>query len=190
MDNMFIKYLSKYTLFSDKLINIIVANTVIQKFKKGTALLREGDRSNEYYLILEGCMRSYAIKGAIERTIEFYTEGQFVTPPGYGKSILSEIYLECVEDTVATISTPENEFEMFQKFPELKSVCLTVTEEQISNYQNLFIDYKTTSVEKRYLKLIKERPDLIQRVPQYQLASYLGIQPETLSRIRKRISKK
>jgi CRP-like cAMP-binding protein len=65
-----------------------------------------------------------------------------------------------------------------------------VAEKLIANYHASFADYKTASIEERYLHLLKERPELIQRVPQYQLANYLGIQPESLSRIRKRLSKK
>jgi CRP-like cAMP-binding protein len=184
------KFLSKNTPFTDDLIKTIVENVDMKMFKKGTVLLREGDNVNECYLILKGCIRSYTIKDAEEITIEFYTEEQSVTLPGYGKPTPSKLYLECVEDTVAAIGTPEKEAEMSKLFPVLKSTALTMTEEILNNNQSSVIDYKISSAEERYKKLIKERPDLIQRVPQYQLASYLGIQPESLSRIRKRISKK
>ncbi|MDR0368770.1 MAG: Crp/Fnr family transcriptional regulator [Bacteroidales bacterium] len=190
LDNEFVKFLSKKTSLPDELLNIIVENAVIQNFKKGTLLLKEGDRANECYLVLKGCIRSYMIKDGEEKTIEFYTEEQPVSPPNFGKTIPSELYLECIEDTVATISTSEYEAEMFGKYPELESVCRIMTEEMATGYQTAFVDYKLSSAEERYLKLQKERPELIQRVPQYQLASYLGIQPESLSRIRKRISKK
>jgi len=125
-----------------------------------------------------------------EKTIEFYTEEQSVTPPNYGKSTPSDIYLECLEDTVAVIANPEQETEMYGKYPELESVCRVMAEELLVNYQSSFADYKMASAEERYLKLLKDRPDLIQRAPQYQLASYLGVTPESLSRIRKRLAKK
>ena len=188
--NEFVKYLSKHTPLPDELINIIVENTIIQNFKKGTILLQEGDRVNACYLILKGCIRSYVIKDGKEKTIEFYTEEQSVSPPNFGKTIPSELYLECIEDTIATISTPEHEVEMFGKYQELESVCRIMTEEMAANYQSSFTDFKIASAEERYLKLLKERPDLIQRAPQHQLASYLGVQPESLSRIRKRLYKK
>ena len=187
--NEFVKYLSKHTS-SDELINIIAENAVIQEFKKGTLLLREGDRVTACYLILKGCIRSYVMKDGEEKTIEFYTEEQSVSPPGFGKSIPSELYLECIEDTIAAIGTPEGEVEMFGKYPELESSSRKMAEEVMENHQSSFADYKVSSAEERYLKLLKERPDLIQRVPQYQLASYLGVQPESLSRIRKRLVQK
>lgn len=190
MKNEFAKYLSKHTSLTNEQIDIIVENTVIQNFKKGTILLQEGERANECYLILKGCIRSYVIKNDEEKTIEFFTEEQAVSPPSFGKPTPSDLYLECLEDTIACTSTPELEVEMHQKCPELESARRIVAEKLIANYQSSLADYKTTSIEKRYLKLVKDRPDLIQRVPQYLLANYLGIQPESLSRIRKRISKK
>jgi len=190
MDNEFVKFLSKNTSLPDEMLNIIVENTVIQNFKKGTILLKKGDRANECYLILKGCIRSYVIKDGEEKTIEFYTEEQSITPASFGKEIPSDIYLECIEDTLAAIGTPELEMEMFGKYPELESNSRIMAEEIMANYQSSFADFKISSAEERYLQLQKERPDLIQRVPQYQLASYLGVQPESLSRIRKRITKK
>ena len=189
MVNEFVKYLSKHTS-SDELINIIAENIVIEEYKKDALLLREGDRVTKCYLILKGCIRSYVTKDGEEKTIEFYTEEQSVSPPGFGKSNPSELYLECIEDTVVAIGTPEQEVEMFGKYPELESSARVMAEETIENYQSLFADFKLSSAEERYLKLLKERPELIQRVPQYQLASYLGVQPESLSRIRKRLVKK
>ena len=190
MDKEFVRFLSKNTSLPDELLNIIVENTVIKNFKKGTLLLKEGDWATECYLILKGCIRSYIIKDGEEKTIEFYTEEQSVSPPSFGKKIPSDIYLECIEDTIVSSGTPEYEAEMFEKYPELESACRIMTEEMATSYQSSFTDYKLFSAEERYLKLQKERPELIQRVPQYQLASYLGIQPESLSRIRKRITKK
>lgn len=59
--------------------------------------------------------------------------------------------------------------------------------QEFGKYQNLSSSFITLNPEQRYLQLLEKRPDLINRVPQYHLASYLGIKPETLSRIRKRI---
>jgi len=188
--NEFAKYLLKHTSLSENIIDVIVDSNIIHYFEKGTVLLREGDLSNECYLVFKGCIRSYLIKNGDERTIEFYTEEQPVLPICFGKKIPSEHYLECIEDTIACVSTPENEKEMFQKYPLLESACRIMAETMMTKYQVSLIDYLTTSAEDRYLKLLQDRPELIQRVPQYQLASYLGIKPESLSRIRRRLNKR
>jgi CRP-like cAMP-binding protein len=190
MGNEIVKYLLKYIPLSEELTNIIVESTIIKRFKKGTILLREGEIPNESYLVLKGCIRSYLLKDGEEKTLEFYTEEQPVAPINYGKGIPSEHYMECVEDSLLSINTPEHENEMFRKYPQFDSICRIMTEILMASYQESLVTYKLTTPEDRYLNLLKSRPDLIQRVPQYQLASYLGVKPESLSRIRKRLSKK
>ena len=98
--------------------------------------------------------------------------------------------MECIEDTIAGYSTLEHEERMLTMYPEFESICRIICEVLVVKQQGSFTNYKTASPEERYLSLQKNRPDLIQRVPQYQLASYLGIKPESLSQIRKRLSKK
>ena len=76
---------------------------------------------------------------------------------------------------------------MYEKFPQLESLNRALGEAIMAKNQNTFAEYKIESPEERYLTLLKNRPDLVQRAPQHQIASYLGIKPESLSRIRKRI---
>jgi len=95
-----------------------------------------------------------------------------------------------VEDTILIISTPDMEAEMFSKFPKFETLCRILAEEILAKQQMNFDEFKTSSPEQRYLNLLQKRPDLIQRVPQHQLASYLGIKPQSLSRLRARIQEK
>ena len=78
---------------------------------------------------------------------------------------------------------------MYQKFPQIESLNRALGEVIMAKYQDTFAEFKMASPEERYLVLLRKRPDLIQRAPQHQIASYLGIKPESLSRIRKRIMK-
>ena len=119
MEKEILKYLSKYVPITDEIESAIKESAFIKSFKKGTILLKKGDISNECYLILKGCIRSYYEKDGDEKTIEFYTEEQAVTPSSYGKKIASEHYLECTEDTIASVGSPESEIEIFRKFPQL-----------------------------------------------------------------------
>ncbi len=73
-------------------------------------------------------------------------------------------FLECMEDTVAVVGTADQEERMLAEFPQLKAVCLA--------------RYRASTPEERYIDLMEKRPDLIQRIPQYQIASYLGVKPE------------
>jgi len=78
---------------------------------------------------------------------------------------------------------------IFERFPRFETLCRILSEELLAKNQASFDGFKTSTPEQRYLNLLKTRPDLLQRVPQYQIASYLGIEPQSLSRIRKRLVK-
>jgi hypothetical protein len=102
----------------------------------------------------------------------------------------SEYNLSCIEDTILTVSNADMEVEVNGKFPKFETLCKILSEEFLAKQQIDFDMFKTSSPEQRYLNLLQKRPDLIQRVPQHQLASYLGIKPQSLSRLRARILEK
>ncbi len=189
MENEILKYLSKYIPITKELEEEICKIEFIKYYDKGTILLKEGNISKECYFIIKGCIRSYYIKDGEEKTIEFYTEEEAATPSTYGKKIPSEYNFECIEDTIAGVGTPKLELEIYQKFPQIQLLNQALGEAIMAKQQDAFAEFKMASPEERYLALLKNRPDLIQRAPQHQIASYLGIKPESLSRIRKRIMK-
>jgi CRP-like cAMP-binding protein len=190
MQDLLFDFISKYTSLTDDEKNAIVSIDIFRSFKKGTTLLKEGQKSNDGYFVLKGCIRTYYIIGGEEKTTAFYTEMEALTPPCVINKDPSEYYISCVEDTILIISTPDMETEMFSKFPKFESLCRILAEELLAKQQINFDEFKTSSPEQRYLNLLQKRPDLIQRVPQHQLASYLGIKPQSLSRLRARILEK
>ncbi|MBN8670590.1 MAG: Crp/Fnr family transcriptional regulator [Chitinophagales bacterium] len=190
MGNEVISYLSKHIKLSPRQKELIEKCTIVKSYTKGTILLRQGNIANESYFVLKGIVRSYAINdNEQETTIEFYPEEQAIIPLTYGKRIPSTHFLECLEDCTLIINNPEYEQEMFAKYPEFESICRVMGEVMMAQLQESFTDYKTRKPEERYLYIMEHRPTLLQRVPLYQLASYLGIKPESLSRLRKRLTK-
>lgn len=162
-----------------------------KKFSKGTILLREGEFPSKCYYVLKGCVRQYTLKNGEEKTTFFFTEGQAVfSNLNPDTRSASKHFLECVEDCELSTTTKEQEEEMYKRFPRFEAMCRASTEKQFEEFQDMFATFVSSSPEERYLHLIDTRPELLQRVPHYQLASYLGVKPESLSRIRKRISQK
>lgn len=182
-----IRYLSKYIEITDELENILTDNLLIKEFPKGTLLLESGDLCNECYFILKGLVRSFCLKDSDEVTIDFFMEEQVISPSCYGEGRPSTYSLECLEHTIAFVGTPNMEREMYSKYPQLESLSRIIGDKMMSSFKDNFSQYKLASPEERYLNLVKTNPQLIQRAPQYQIATYLGMKPESLSRIRKRI---
>jgi len=163
---------------------------IFHSFKKGTVLLKEGDRINSGYFVIKGCLRSYYMIDGEEKTTAFSTEMESLTPVSGADTSRAAHYVSCVEDSIVTVGNPEMEEEMFEKFPRFEKLCLIVSEQLLENNLASFADFKNSSPEQRYLNLLRTKPDLLQRVPQHQIASYLGMTPQSLSRIRKRVAKK
>jgi CRP-like cAMP-binding protein len=187
MQDLLFDFLSKYASLTEDEKNAILSLNIFHSIKKGTILLKEGQQSNNSYFVLKGCIRVYYIIDGEEKTTAFYTEMEALTPPCVINKTPSNYYISCIEDTILTISNSDMEVEVNSKFPKFETVCRMLSGELLAKQQINFDEFKTSSPEQRYLNLLQKRPDLIQRVPQHQLASYLGIKPQSLSRLRARI---
>ncbi len=190
MQDLLFDFISKYISLTDDEKNAILSLDIFRSVKKGTILLKEGQKSKDSYFVLQGCIRTYYVVDSEEKTTAFYTEMDALTPPCVISKTPSEYYISCVEDTILTVSNSDMEVEVNSKFPKFDAMCKILSEELLAKQRIDFDAFKTSSPEQRYMNLIEKRPDLIQRVPQYQLASYLGIKPESLSRLRARITQK
>lgn len=181
--------LAAYLQISEEGIEEIFSAIHFKSYPKGTFLVEPGEVFNDCCLILKGCVRQYHLQDGEEKTTFFFTEDQwFASYYSTAQNKPVPYYLACVEDTVLSVMSIVSEYELFKKYPEFESVCRTGIEEQLEKYQEMLVSFMSSSPMQRYKNVLENRPDLIQRVPQYQLASYLGITPESLSRIRKRIS--
>jgi len=190
MKNILFEFISKYISLTEDEKNALVSLDIFRSVKKGTTLLKEGQTSKDSYFVLKGCIRIYYIIGGEEKTTAFYTEMDALTPHCVISKAPSEYFISCVEDSILTVSNSDMEAEINSKFPKFELMCRKLSEELLAKQRIDFDEFKTSSPEQRYLNLLKSRPDLIQRVPQHQLSSYLGIKPQSLSRLRARIFEK
>ncbi|UTW66065.1 Crp/Fnr family transcriptional regulator [bacterium SCSIO 12643] len=191
MKDALIRFLKSFELLTPDEINIIADHTNLKTFPKGTILLEEGDISKECYSVIQGCVREYYIVDGIEKTTAFFTEGQPVNSFTSGiNGTAAKHYLECVEESILTVSDQQLEQEMCQRIPRLELIIRQEVERNNGLLQDQLAAYITSSPEQRFIKLLEEKPGLIGRVPQHQIASYLGVTPESLSRIKKRVFSK
>ena len=187
MENILFDFISKYISLSEDEKNALLSLGLFHSVKKGTVLLKEGQKTKDSFFVLKGCIRVYYIIDGEEKTTAFYTEMDVLTPHCVINKAPSEYFISCVEDSILTVLNSDMGVEMNSKFPKFDIMCRMLSEELLAKQRIDFDEFKTTSPEQRYLNLLQKRPDLIQRVPQHQLASYLGIKPQSLSRLRARI---
>lgn len=188
MKNALLVYLSSLTDFSEQELLAIEESMEIITFKKGEYLLKEGQKANNCYFVLQGCVRQFVMKDGDEKTNQFYTENDWiVSMDSFLSGAPSKQNWIAVEETEVVVGSQEKEDSLFSKFPQFQSTARIVIEKMLAGQQGNHELNSLLSPEEKYLYLLEETPDLLQRVPQHHIASYIGIKPESLSRIKKRM---
>ncbi|MDQ0167173.1 CRP-like cAMP-binding protein [Bacillus horti] len=181
--------MNRLTSLSEEEQQAIMDEIDMEEFKKGTELFRQGDVPTKCYFILKGCVRQHSVdEDGREVTSNFYTEEQAIVLFNQHKEDKSSEYtFTCVEDTVAVVGDLSTERDMYTKYSELALMTRRMIEESFSKVQEEYAAFIASSPEERFKAVLHKKSPLIDRVPQHQLASYLGMTPESLSRIKKRI---
>ncbi|WP_051268041.1 Crp/Fnr family transcriptional regulator [Terrimonas ferruginea] len=157
-------------------------------FPKGSILIREGQPLNYCYFVLKGCIRQYVNDEGVEKTINFFTEHQGVVSFSAGPdNRFSDHYLECMEECMVIRGEMNGGGEMLEQIPALREIIGKMIEADLGQTQEELKRFILLSPEERYGYLLQQRPELIARVPQKYIASYLGIAPESFSRMKRRI---
>jgi len=191
MHNKLLRYFSGIMPISAEEAEAIAETMILQPHKKNTVLLKPGQVSTEVYFVLEGCVRQYCLIDGDEKTTHFFTDEQWVIAVNsFRQQTANTHYLECCVDSILVVGNRKKEEDLYRRFPKLETVSRKIMEKVFAEQQEVLTSYTTDNPEQRYRKLLQSRPGLFQQIPQYQLASYIGVKPESLSRIRKRIAQK
>lgn len=158
----------------------------VREVKKKEYLLQAGEICKANYFIAKGCFRLYLItdKGA-EQVIQFGIEDWWITDYASLKSGKpSGFYVQAVEPSTIVVLNKEAEEELFEKIPQLERYFRQVLERAYSAQLTRIHYIFNMTGEEQYKLMNKHYPEFVQRVPQYMLASFLGITPEFLSMLR------
>jgi len=179
-----------YTEVDESVLNHQVQFYKHLTLKKGEILIAPGQLVNHFYYVAKGCIYYYKLEEGEQKVLEFYTDDVFFTDlPAYVKGTTSNYYLKATEDTIVfavKISDAENSFD---KSHQLERFGRLSMQEAFMKIFNRVERLSSKSNEERYVRLLEKRPDLFQRVPQYLIASYLGLTPVGLSKLRKRLGR-
>lgn len=189
MKHKLIEYFLKITKLTQEEISALTDTMVVSTFKKDSCIIKEGQPNKNTFFVLDGLVRQYKILEGEDVTTNFYGEGQWIISlTSFTENIISTDTLVCVEDTAVVVGNEEKAQALFKDYPRFETVSRMVMETVFANEQKRLASYLTSTPEKRYLSLLKTQPYIFQKVPQYHIASYVGIKPESLSRIRKRLA--
>ena len=153
-----------------------------------STLLREGDIARQAYFIKKGCLRLWFNNNGKDITFQFFFEGQGVSSMESFRSGRPSLFgIDSIEPSTLLIISKSNFEKMVAETPGYKELIEEQIYKRLEHYSALFLSRIRDTPRERYLLLLKEHPDIVRRIPQHYIASYLGITAVSLSRIRNRI---
>lgn len=184
-------YLEKRVKLSDEQFRLISKDLKTKTFEKNEIILSKGEVSSKTYFVVEGLLRSYSIdvKGKVH-IIQFAPESWWIAERNGLFNEPSDFFIDAVETTHAIV-IPRNYFhDAITHVPDMHDLNYTMLNNSIRFMHKRINMLLSATAEDRYVDFTKLYPNLSLRVPQWMIASYLGITPESLSRVRKDLAHK
>jgi CRP-like cAMP-binding protein len=171
---------------------LFLSKIEIKTYKAKTVLLSAGEISKYSYFVNSGLLRSFNINdNIVEHILSFACEGWWI---GDMYSLISQkpgnLFIEVLEDAEVVLLTRQTQNELFNEIPKLERFFRILTENSLVAHQERLMDNLSLPAEERFDKFCKRYPTIIQRVPQKQIASYIGVTPEFFSKMKSRLLKK
>jgi CRP-like cAMP-binding protein len=192
MYDLFFKKLNEKVSFNEEEQAIIKTHLTPKKLRKKQYLLQEGDVCKTIAFVEKGALRAYSIgNNGGEHIIQFALEGWTISDLySFLTGEAATYNIEALEDSELVLITKSAQEELLKKLPKYETFMrLQLTGAYLAMHKRLN-SILSMSLEERYSALTSLYPDIVQRVPQHMIASYMGLTPETLSRVRKKMSRK
>ncbi len=183
----FLEFLKQYGPLPENCKDELVARLRTKTVKKNDQLLTPGNVGDQLFFVNSGCLRLFYLANGVDITVWFSFENtSAIELSSFLSGTPSAYYLEAIEDS-EVLTLPKQELtQLYQRFPEMEKIMRCFWEDVILHLLKRFTALQKDTAEKRYLDLMNE-PVYLQRIPQKYLASYIGVTPTSLSRIRRNI---
>jgi CRP-like cAMP-binding protein len=181
------KFLGQYADFSEVELEDITNKFKSKTVKKNNYLLRQGDTCKDLVFVQKGCLRLYYLSEDVEVSVWFaFPQSSAIEIYSFISEKSSNYFLQAIEDSEVLYLSKTELTKLYKQQPKMQEMMRNFWEDVILNLINRFTALQTDSAEKRYLELLK-KPDYLETIPQKYLASFIGVTPTSLSRIRKQI---
>ncbi len=183
------EFISQYVNFDDAELEDITSRFQVKAVRKNNHLFRQGDICKDLVFVEKGCLRLYYLKEGVEVSVWFAFGGSSaIDIYSFISGKPSNYFLHAIEDTEVLYLPKTALNELYNYQPKMQEMMRNFWEDVILNLISRFTALQKDSAEKRYLDLLN-KPGYLQSIPQKYLASFIGITPTSLSRIRKQIRK-
>lgn len=182
-------FLAQYASLTEAELEDIAQQFKHKKVKKNTFLLKEGVVCKDLVFVQKGCLRLYFVKEDVETSVWFaFPLSSAIEMYSFISEHPSNYFLQAIEDSEIWFLPKTELTKLYQAQPKMQELMRNFWEDVILNLLKRFTALQTDSAEKRYLDLL-QIPTYLEKIPQKYLASFIGVTPTSLSRIRKQIAK-
>lgn len=184
----FLKGLNRIYPLSEELTGALNQNSEIIELPRQHLLLKDGQRSDYLYFVLSGLLRSYYIKDELEICSRFMHENHIVVSMAFYTRRPGNEFIETIEPSVLARIEHSKLQDIYRNHIEFNYIGRVLTEHYCSMTEQRHFLLRKQNAEERYLMFMQMYPQMMQRLPLKYIASYLGMNMETLSRVRKKVA--
>ncbi|MBL7821750.1 MAG: Crp/Fnr family transcriptional regulator [Saprospiraceae bacterium] len=186
-----IEYFNRIHPLDEKEIAFVEEVFKERRIKKRQFILQEGEICKHTTYVLEGCFRMYRVdNNGKEHNLQFAIENWWIGDIGsFHSNTPSKLNIEAVETSIILQVKKEDQLKLYTDYPKFDRIFRVLAENAMVGLQRRVLQNISSTAEERYLDFLERHPNLFNRISNVQIASYLGVTPEFLSTVRKKIAK-
>jgi CRP-like cAMP-binding protein len=181
-----IEHFKNYIPLNEEEINLFDKRVTQRKIKRKQMILQEGLVCKHYSFVVQGCLRMYGVdQKGVEHNIQFAAENEWIADIGsFHSDKPSKLFIEAMEPSVLLQIEKQDLYHLYRSIPKLDRIFKVIIENKFVELQTRVLQNISSTAQERYQSFLAQYPQLALRLPNTQIASYLGITPEFLSKMR------
>jgi len=184
-----ISHFNSFLTLSNEEIDAVAKRVTEKRIKRRQFILQENDVCKYYNFVASGCLKMYGVdKNGVEHNIQFAAENDWIMDiSSFHSGKESHLYIEAIEPSIILQIDKPTLIYLYQNHEKFSRIFRVIIENKFVEIQNRVLQNLSSNAEERYRTFLEQYPQLSNRLPNTQIASYLGITPEFLSVVRKNI---